>query len=63
MHPEAASAPLMGISSFRLAYGTRSGASTSANALLPLVDEATGYQAIRPQQALQAYLEKIIRKN
>lgn len=30
--------------------------------IVALVDEATGYQAIRPQQALQAYLEKIIRK-
>jgi hypothetical protein len=30
--------------------------------IVALVDEATGYQAVRPPQALQAYLEKIIRK-
>lgn len=30
--------------------------------IVALIDEATGYQEIRPQQALQAYLEKIIRK-
>jgi hypothetical protein len=30
--------------------------------IVALVDEATGYQAVRPQHALQAYLEKIIRK-
>jgi hypothetical protein len=30
--------------------------------IVALVDEATGYQDVRPQQALQAYLEKIIRK-
>lgn len=30
--------------------------------IVALVDEATGYQAIRPQDALQAYLETIIRK-
>ena len=30
--------------------------------IVALIDEATGYQAIRPQQALQAYLEKIIAK-
>ncbi|MBF3067897.1 hypothetical protein HKW83_32300, partial [Pseudomonas aeruginosa] len=28
-----------------------------------LIDEATGYQEIRPKDALQAYLEKIIRKD
>lgn len=30
--------------------------------IIALVDEATGYQDIRPREALQAYLEKIIRK-
>lgn len=30
--------------------------------IVALVDEATGYQADRPSNALQAYLEKIIRK-
>ena len=30
--------------------------------IVALVDEATGYQAVRPPQALQAYLERIIRK-
>jgi hypothetical protein len=30
--------------------------------IVALVDEATGYQTIRPQNALQAYLEKIIAK-
>jgi hypothetical protein len=30
--------------------------------IIALIDEATGYQDIRPQQALQAYLEQIIRK-
>ncbi|QTO42163.1 P63C domain-containing protein [Burkholderia latens] len=30
--------------------------------IIALVDEATGYQEIRPQDALQAYLEKIISK-
>jgi hypothetical protein len=30
--------------------------------IVALVDEATGYQAIRPRDALQAYLEKIIAK-
>lgn len=30
--------------------------------IVALVDEATGYQSVRPQDALQAYLEKIIRK-
>ncbi|HXM82090.1 MAG TPA: P63C domain-containing protein [Burkholderiales bacterium] len=30
--------------------------------IVALVDEATGYQDVRPQQALQAYLEIIIRK-
>ncbi|OGR06286.1 MAG: hypothetical protein A2511_14345 [Deltaproteobacteria bacterium RIFOXYD12_FULL_50_9] len=30
--------------------------------IVALVDEATGYQEIRPKDALQAYLEKIIRK-
>ena len=30
--------------------------------IIALVDEATGYQAQRPSNALQAYLEKIIRK-
>lgn len=28
--------------------------------IIALVDEATGYQAVRPQDALQAYLEKVI---
>jgi len=31
-------------------------------AIVALVDEATGYQAVRPKDALQAYLEQIIRK-
>lgn len=30
--------------------------------IVALIDEATGYQDIRPQQALQAYLERIIAK-
>ncbi len=30
--------------------------------IIALVDEATGYQAVRPSNALQVYLEKIIRK-
>ena len=30
--------------------------------IIALVDEATGYQEIRPRDALQVYLEKIIRK-
>jgi hypothetical protein len=30
--------------------------------IIALVDEATGYQAVRPQDALQMYLEKIVRK-
>ncbi len=30
--------------------------------IIALVDEATGYQAIRPQDALQKYLEMILRK-
>jgi len=30
--------------------------------IIALVDEATGYQGVRPKDALQAYLEKIIRK-
>lgn len=30
--------------------------------IIALVDEATGYQEVRPQDALQAYLEKIISK-
>jgi hypothetical protein len=30
--------------------------------IIALVDEATGYQAVRPKDALQMYLEKIIRK-
>ena len=30
--------------------------------IIALVDEATGYQDIRPQNALQAYLEMIVRK-
>jgi hypothetical protein len=34
----------------------------AATGITALVDEATGYQEIRPQQALQAYLEQIIRK-
>jgi len=30
--------------------------------IVALIDEATGYQSVRPQNALQAYLEKIIAK-
>lgn len=30
--------------------------------IVALVDEATGYQEVRPKDALQAYLEKIVRK-
>lgn len=30
--------------------------------IIALVDEATGYQSVRPKDALQAYLEQIIRK-
>lgn len=30
--------------------------------IIALVDEATGYQAVRPKDALQLYLEKLIRK-
>jgi hypothetical protein len=30
--------------------------------IVALIDEATGYQTVRPQNALQAYLEKIIAK-
>ena len=30
--------------------------------IIALVDEATGYQSVRPQDALQAYLQKLIRK-
>lgn len=30
--------------------------------IVALIDEATGYQKVRPQNALQAYLEKLIRK-
>lgn len=30
--------------------------------IIALIDEATGYQIIRPQDALQAYLEAVIRK-
>lgn len=30
--------------------------------IVALIDEATGYQAVRPQNALQAYLEMIVRK-
>jgi hypothetical protein len=30
--------------------------------IIALVDEATGYQQVRPQNALQAYLEKIVAK-
>lgn len=30
--------------------------------IVALVDEATGYQAVRPQNALQAYLEMLVRK-
>jgi hypothetical protein len=30
--------------------------------IIAVIDEVTGYQGIRPQQALQAYLEKLIRK-
>jgi hypothetical protein len=32
-------------------------------AIVALVDEATGYQSIRPRDALQAYLEKLIAKD
>jgi len=32
-------------------------------AIIALVDEATGYQSIRPRDALQAYLEKLIAKD
>jgi P63C domain len=31
-------------------------------AMVSLVDEATGYQAVRPQNALQSYLELVIRR-
>ena len=31
-------------------------------AIVALVDEASGYQEIRPQNALQAYLEKLVAK-
>ncbi|MBZ2206604.1 P63C domain-containing protein [Massilia soli] len=34
----------------------------ASTGIVALVDEATGYQAIRPQDALQAYLEKVISK-
>ncbi|OGB24351.1 MAG: hypothetical protein A3I66_16395 [Burkholderiales bacterium RIFCSPLOWO2_02_FULL_57_36] len=34
----------------------------ASTGIVALVDEATGYQAIRPKDALQAYLEKIISK-
>jgi hypothetical protein len=30
--------------------------------IVALVDEATGYQAVRPRDALQAYLEMILRR-
>ncbi|EPC9076393.1 P63C domain-containing protein, partial [Escherichia coli] len=30
--------------------------------IIALVDEATGYQEVRPKDALQAYLDKIISK-
>lgn len=30
--------------------------------IVALVDEATGYEKVRPQNALQAYLEKLVRK-
>ena len=30
--------------------------------IVALIDEATGYEKVRPQNALQAYLEKVIRK-
>jgi hypothetical protein len=30
--------------------------------IIAVIDEVTGYQAVRPQQALQAYLVKLIRK-
>jgi hypothetical protein len=36
--------------------------SFSTVGIIALVDEASGYQAVRPQDALQAYLEMIIRK-
>lgn len=36
--------------------------SLSKVGIIALVDEATGYQNTRPQEALQAYLEKLIRK-
>jgi hypothetical protein len=31
--------------------------------IIALVDEATGYQAVRPKDALQAYLEKLVAKD
>ena len=31
-------------------------------AIIALVDEATGYQAVRPQGALQSYLELVLRR-
>lgn len=34
----------------------------ASTGIVALVDEATGYQAVRPKDALQAYLEKIISK-
>lgn len=34
----------------------------AAVGIIALVDEATGYQGVRPQDALQAYLEAVIRK-
>jgi hypothetical protein len=36
--------------------------SLSQVGIVALIDEVTGYQAIRPQDALQAYLEMLIRK-
>lgn len=30
--------------------------------IVALIDEVTGYQAVRPQNALQAYLEKVLRR-
>ncbi len=36
--------------------------SLASVAIISLVDEATGYQEIRPRDALQAYLEKLIAK-
>jgi len=36
--------------------------SLAATGIVALIDEATGYEKVRPQNALQAYLEMLIRK-